>query len=75
MIDLTIATWITLGAMALMLILWIGFISYETNREINEAKSRTRYKENRCVMCDATIPEGRQVCPNCERGYVNERRT
>lgn len=24
--------------------------------------------ENTCVSCGATIPEGRQVCPTCERG-------
>ena len=24
--------------------------------------------ENRCVICGAIIPEGRQVCPNCEKG-------
>lgn len=23
---------------------------------------------DRCVCCDAIIPEGRQVCPNCEGG-------
>lgn len=23
---------------------------------------------NRCVVCDAIIPEGRQVCPACEKG-------
>jgi len=22
--------------------------------------------ENRCICCGAVIPEGRQVCPNCE---------
>ena len=22
--------------------------------------------ENKCVCCGADIPEGRQVCPNCE---------
>ena len=22
---------------------------------------------DRCVCCDAIIPEGRQVCPQCER--------
>lgn len=22
--------------------------------------------DNRCVMCDEEIPEGRQVCPSCE---------
>lgn len=29
--------------------------------------------ENRCVVCGAIIPEGRQVCPNCEDGNVPER--
>jgi hypothetical protein len=24
-------------------------------------------KENTCVCCDVIIPEGRQVCPRCER--------
>lgn len=23
--------------------------------------------ENRCVCCDASIPEGRQICPICEK--------
>ena len=23
--------------------------------------------ENRCVCCGAIIPEGRQVCPKCEK--------
>lgn len=24
--------------------------------------------ENRCIICGVVIPEGRQVCPNCENG-------
>ena len=24
--------------------------------------------DNRCVCCGEIIPEGRQVCPNCEKG-------
>ena len=24
--------------------------------------------DNTCVICDAVIPEGRQVCPICEEG-------
>ena len=24
--------------------------------------------ENRCLVCGDIIPEGRQVCPNCEAG-------
>jgi RNA polymerase subunit RPABC4/transcription elongation factor Spt4 len=23
--------------------------------------------ENKCLYCDNIIPEGRQVCPNCEK--------
>lgn len=26
--------------------------------------------ENRCVMCNEIIPEGRQVCPMCEGKFV-----
>ena len=26
--------------------------------------------ENRCIVCGAIIPEGRQICPNCENGYT-----
>ncbi len=26
--------------------------------------------EEQCVSCGTTIPEGRQVCPQCERGYT-----
>lgn len=28
------------------------------------------FNENQCVSCGATIPEGRQVCPRCERRYT-----
>ena len=27
---------------------------------------------NRCVCCGEIIPEGRQVCPNCEGGRKND---
>jgi predicted nucleic acid-binding Zn ribbon protein len=23
--------------------------------------------EERCIVCGAIIPEGRQICPNCEK--------
>ena len=23
--------------------------------------------ENRCIVCGEIIPEGRQICPNCEK--------
>lgn len=25
---------------------------------------------DRCVMCGEIVPEGRQVCPNCEKQYI-----
>ena len=28
--------------------------------------------EERCVICDDQIPEGRQVCPNCKEKIMNE---
>ncbi len=28
--------------------------------------------ENRCVCCDAIIPEGRQVCKACEGSHSSE---
>lgn len=31
--------------------------------------------ENKCVCCNEIIPEGRQVCPNCERKEVIMRDT
>ena len=30
--------------------------------------------DNRCVVCGAIIPEGRQVCPNCEQGQKAEKK-
>ena len=24
---------------------------------------------DRCIVCGKVIPEGRQVCPNCEKGF------
>jgi len=26
--------------------------------------------EERCVACGAIIPEGRQICPMCEKGVI-----
>lgn len=30
--------------------------------------------ENRCLICDEIIPEGRQVCPICEESILPGRR-
>ena len=26
--------------------------------------------DNRCIICGEIIPEGREVCPNCEAGHT-----
>ena len=28
--------------------------------------------DNRCIFCGAVIPEGRQVCPSCEKNLTGE---
>lgn len=28
--------------------------------------------ENRCLMCNEIIPEGRMVCPLCEQNVIND---
>lgn len=33
-----------------------------------------RFPEERCVMCGAVIPEGRQVCRDCERAILERER-
>lgn len=57
----------------------IGY-DLESVLQMNVDKLRKRYpdgfdsnrsvyrNENTCVECGATIPEGRQVCPQCEKG-------
>ena len=27
--------------------------------------------DNKCVSCGEIIPEGRMVCPNCERAFID----
>ena len=36
-----------------------------------------KMSENRCIVCGEIIPEGRQVCPNCENseGATNSGQT
>jgi hypothetical protein len=38
----------------------------------NEIESRMIVYLDRCVCCGAPVPEGRQICPNCERGRDRE---
>ncbi len=28
--------------------------------------------EDRCIMCGEVIPEGRMVCPSCEKNALNQ---
>lgn len=28
--------------------------------------------ENRCLMCNEIVPEGRRVCPLCEQNVIND---
>ena len=74
MIDLTCAFWITIAAMVLMSVLWISFILYETENEKKVKMEHTYDDANHCVMCDATIPEGRHVCPECENDIKERKR-
>lgn len=41
--------------------------------EIVTQKKRTE-TENRCVVCNEIIPEGRQVCPTCEQANARCKR-
>ena len=34
----------------------------------NKCKYDTEIDTNVCVTCGEIVPEGRQVCPNCEKG-------
>ena len=40
-----------------------------------QPEDRTGEKMSICICCGAEIPEGRQVCPNCERKKLKEPRT
>lgn len=28
--------------------------------------------ENRCMICGASVPEDREVCPNCEKSVLQK---
>ena len=48
----------------------IGFISIIDYRQKNKWRN-CKMIDNTCVMCGHVIPEGRQVCPNCEKIVLN----
>ena len=37
-----------------------------------EIEGRMIVAADRCVCCGQYVPEGRQICPNCERGRDRE---
>lgn len=40
--------------------------SEEAEKKFKDMNKNFRLNDNRCLICGAIIPEGRQVCPNCE---------
>ena len=50
---------------------WIFITVWMGKRILNVLKEhKWMGNENRCVCCGTIIPEGRQVCPQCERTPV-----
>ena len=45
-----------------------GGSRYENSERNRRVEETIRDNDEHCVCCDAVIPEGRQVCPACERG-------
>ena len=33
-----------------------------------------KFNEEVCVVCGAPVPEGRQICPNCEEKYFGNKK-
>ena len=42
-------------------------VTYWSHKKIDRLRKRIVANENRCVCCGAIIPEGRMVCPRCEK--------
>ncbi len=66
MIDLTSAAIVTAGGIVFMAVCWLILIFSKTAEEIPVKSKIGRNTGDYCVVCGAWIPEGRQVCPNCE---------
>jgi hypothetical protein len=43
---------------------------YKKYRKFAGGERVRKTNDNRCVCCGEIIPEGRQVCPSCEKGAV-----
>lgn len=44
-----------------------GKLERDTRETLEDIRQIAGTDENRCVCCGRVIPEGRQVCPLCER--------
>lgn len=52
---------------------YLGYsIAYNIDRVAEELIKGAGATDNKCVACGETIPEGRQVCPNCEGRKTND---
>lgn len=52
---------------------YLGYsIAYNIDRVAEELIKGAGAPDNKCVACGETIPEGRQVCPGCEGGKIND---
>ena len=69
MIDSTSMCIMAGCAMAIMIAMWV-IVAFSDTKTPIKVKKTMRNCGNGCVMCDATIPEGRQVYPNCEAGVM-----
>lgn len=59
-------------AVAVFLSMWHAMLTVASRESRAEEMQDARpeivpTRDNRCVFCGEIIPEGRQVCPNCER--------
>lgn len=44
-----------------------GALEQQQREIVNDIRQIAGTDENRCVCCGEVIPEGRQVCPDCEK--------
>lgn len=44
-----------------------GPVTHWKHKKVERLRKRIVANENRCVCCGAIIPEGRMVCPRCEK--------
>lgn len=50
---------------------WVEFCEWIETLPYSELITYTEPKVNTCVCCGEIVPEGRQVCPKCEKGGLS----